>query len=194
MSEVSNTEIQTLIQNNPFPKLKKEIDSIISMAGHSYISGTDKVLYHSKRMDYYCLCKFILKEPNQLTILKELYENIHNEDLFKEIINKQIKEEVFSYKRCNHKRKTLFQEVLYRMIITFYEKDMNSHSEEILKHILQRLKLLDNEECNFTIDIEKTIKRYNNIEYHNKMETLKKEMDNTLKFNTIKIFGTIKTK
>ena len=58
------------------------------------------------------------------------------------------------------------------MITSFYEKDINNHSEELLKHILKRLKLLDNEECNFTIDIDNTVKRYNNIEYHNKMETL----------------------
>ena len=183
MSEVSKTEIQTLTHNNPFPKLKKEIDAVIEMAGRSYISGTDKVLYHSKRMDYHCLCKFILKEPNQLTILKDLYENIHNEGTFEEILNTQI-QEVFAYKRCNHKRKTLFQEVLYRMITTFCEKDINNHSEELLKHILERLKLLDNEECNFTIDIDNTVKRYNNIEYHIKMETLGN------KFITIELFST----
>ena len=132
MSEANNSEIQTLTESNPFPKLKKEIDSIISTSGLSYISGTNKISYHSKRMDYYCLCNFILKEPNQMAILKELFENLHNENKLKTIIDEQVKEVVFAYKRINHFHKTLFQETLYRMLITFYEKDKNNYSEDFL--------------------------------------------------------------
>ena len=173
MTEASQRDLKTLTARNPFPKLKKEVDSIISMAGMSYINGTNKILYNCKRMDYYCLIKFILKEPNQLNILKELYENIYDVDKFNTIIYEQISDRVFAYKRINHKCKTLFQEILYRLIATFYEKDKDTYNSNFIQVFLERLKILDNVEFKFIIDIDETILQYKNEEYLNRLKSLK---------------------
>ena len=167
-------DLKIVVENNQFPKIKKAISGIISMAGMSYISGTNKILYNDKRMDCYCLSKFILKEPSQLTILKDLYENIHDENEFLNIINRDVKENKFSYKRVNHRCKTLFQETLYRLITTFYEKDKEKYSSDFIKVLLIRLKHLDNEATNFVIDIDKTLERYDNKEF---LERQKKNVE-----------------
>ena len=172
MSGAEQRDLKALTEKNPFPKLKKEVDSIISKSGMSYISGTNKILYNCKRMDYYCMVKFILKEPNQLDILKSLYENIYDENKLSSIIDERIYNRTFAYKRTNHMCKTLFQELLYRLITTFYEQDKETYDEHFIYHLLHRLKMLDNEKYNFTINIDKTVEKYKNEEYHIQMNNL----------------------
>ena len=179
-----HNRLKRFIQNNPFPKKKKDIEGIISKAGMNYIGGTDRRIYNLGNMDYYILVKF-LKEPSQLDILKDLYENIFNNHCLNEHLNTDIVEKCFSYKRVGYSHRALFQEILFRLITTLYETKVNEVDKEFIKHILNQLKTFDHCKYKFEIHVDRKYEEYLNEEYHRKQERLKYELKDKIKIKVI---------
>jgi len=183
----SDNIIKQFIKENPKSSWKAGIYTLLEITESSYISGTNKSLYNLGKMNFYILKKFV---NHYYTQFNELYENLHSYHSFNKLINEYAKDKYFNYGKCRYNCMSLFQEVLYRFIIERYERG-NKYSEYILKQFMERLKLLDNPKHKFVLDIDKTLERYYNKEYRERIKASVRKINEGIGIQTFNRDGSI---